>query len=137
MELLLNLLWLMLVLPAVLIWRHDLTSGRASGWFCRSRAFVLLSCLLALLFPIVSATDDLHPIRAEIEESSPSKRVVKQSPGSKSPTWGNEGRPPAQLVEVAAFGDKDQTLELISTYLLLPPTRTLTGTIGGRAPPTI
>ena len=137
MELLLNLLWLMLVLPAVLIWRHDLTSGRASGWFCRSRGFVLLSCLLALLFPIVSATDDLHPIRAEIEESSPSKRVVKQSLGSKSPTWGNDGRPPAQLVEVAAFGDKDQTLELISTYLLLPSTQALTGTIGGRAPPTI
>jgi len=135
MELLLNLLWLMLALPAVLIWRHDLTSARASGRFCRSRSFFLLSCLLALLFPIVSVTDDLHPTRSEMEESSPSKRVVKQAPGAKAPAWGNTGGPPAQLPPVASFGDQDEThgLVLISSSDL--PAQPLTSKLGSRAPP--
>ncbi len=136
MELLLNLFWLMLVLPAVLIWQHDLTSGRASGRFCRSRSFVLLSCLLALLFPVVSATDDLHPTRAEVEESSPSKRVIKQSTGPNSPVWSNTGGPPAQLLDVASFRDENEATELISTYSLVPPEQALTGSISDRAPPT-
>lgn len=37
-----------------------------------------------LLFPVVSATDDLHAMRQEIEESSASKRVVKQAVVDKS-----------------------------------------------------
>jgi hypothetical protein len=135
MELLLNLLWLALALPAVLIWRHDLASTRSPGRFCRFRSLVLLSCLLALLFPIVSATDDLHPIRAEIEESSPSKRVVKQSAGSQFPVWNHAGAPPAQLLQVAEFRNKSEMLGLVSTYLPDIPERVSASTIDGRAPP--
>jgi hypothetical protein len=137
MELLLNLLWLMLALPAVLIWRHDLTSSRALGRFSRSRSFVLLSCLLALLFPIVSATDDLHPVRAEIEESSPSKRVVKQAAGPNSPTWSNASRPPEQLLDAVCFKAKDETTGLISIEQPILPDQALAGTAGSRAPPAL
>jgi len=51
MELLLNLLWLILALPALLVWRRQSASARSS-------AIVFLGCLLALLFPIVSVTDE-------------------------------------------------------------------------------
>ena len=51
MELLLNLLWLMLALPAVLVWRQHSASTRSSGKQSHSRTLVLLGCLLALLFP--------------------------------------------------------------------------------------
>lgn len=135
MELFLNLLWLMLALPAVVIWRHDVRSARASGRLCRSRSFVLLSCLLALLFPIVSATDDLHPTRAEIEESSPSKRVVKQSPASQFPTWGACG-PPADVLHVASLRDDNEPLGVVSTYLTVLPAQVFASPIRGRAPPT-
>jgi hypothetical protein len=135
MELLLNLLWLMLALPAVLIWRQDLSSVRTSGRFCRSRSFLLLSCLLALLFPIVSVTDDLHATRAEMEESSPSKRVVKQSPGAKAQTWSNTGGPPAQLVPFASFKDNHKTIALILTAAPDLPQQPLTSNIGSRSPP--
>jgi hypothetical protein len=135
MELLLNLLWLMLALPAILIWRHDPTSARALGRFARSRSFVLLSCLLALLFPIVSATDDLHPIRTEIEESGPSKHVVKQSPRSSSPTLGTAGTQPAQLLHATSFSIENTMLSLVSSKLPLFPGQTLVRTVGPRAPP--
>jgi hypothetical protein len=135
MELLLNLLWLMLALPAVLIWRQDLTSARAAGRFSGSRSIVLLCCLLALLFPIVSATDDLHPLRIEIEESSPSKRVVKQSPGAASPAWGNAGGLPALLPQQAWRRDAKETLGLVAIDLPVSPEQALASTIGSRAPP--
>jgi hypothetical protein len=137
MELLLNLLWLMLALPAVLIWRHGLTSTRALRRFPRSRSFVLLSCLLALLFPIVSATDDLHPIRAEIEESGPSKRVVKQAPGPNSPTWSHANRPPEQLLDATFFKAKEETLELVSIEQPVFPDQPFADASGSRGPPAL
>jgi hypothetical protein len=87
MELLLNFLWLMLVLPAFLVWRYQLSALRHPGKRHQSRSLVLLGCLLVLLFPVVSASDDLHPISAEIEESGPFKRTVKQSPGINAAIW--------------------------------------------------
>jgi len=79
MELLLNLLWLTLALPAVWVWQHEPARARRWSGSGRLRASLLLICVLVLLFPVVSATDDLHPMRAEMEESSPFKRVAKQS----------------------------------------------------------
>src|SRR5271157_3388319 len=102
MELLLNLLWLMLALPAILVWRRHSASTKSSGRQSHSRSFVLLGCLLALLFPVVSASDDLHPIGTEIEESGPFKRTVKQSPGVKSPACSYDGGGAAQLARVAS-----------------------------------
>jgi hypothetical protein len=86
MELLLNLLWLTLALPAIWVWRHEPTRARHALSCSRVRASLLLLCVLTLLFPVVSATDDLHPLRSEIEESSPSKRLVKQSSCNSSAT---------------------------------------------------
>jgi hypothetical protein len=134
MELLLNLLWLTLVLPAVLIWRRQSVCSR-SLWHPHSfRAIVLLGCLLVLLFPVVSATDDLHPIRNEIEESSPSRRAAKQAPAPHSPDW-NMGAPPACRVEVASFRPASEPCGLVSEYLAVLPELILPGAGGGRAPP--
>jgi hypothetical protein len=83
MELLLNLFWLTLAVPAVWMWRHDSARGKGRRRFDRIRPFLLLGCVLMLLFPVVSATDDLHAMRQEMEES-PSKRMVKQGGGDKS-----------------------------------------------------
>jgi len=135
MELLLNLLWLMLALPAILVLRRQPTYAGNFGSIYSPRAFVLLGCLLVLLFPVVSATDDLHPIRAEIEESSPSKRIVKQSPGAKSPAWRSDGGPPAQLVFVPSFAPDNDRCGSVSEYLPFLPEQAPAGTTGCRAPP--
>lgn len=67
MELFLNLCWLSLVLPACLLWRRRAVPGHGAG---NSLAFVgALACALILLFPVISASDDLHAAPQALEES--------------------------------------------------------------------
>lgn len=78
MELLLNLAWLLLALPAYGIWRQAAVAKRQNR-FHSLQGLLALGCLLVLLFPIVSATDDLHAMRAEMEEPGVSKRSIRQA----------------------------------------------------------
>jgi hypothetical protein len=134
MELLLNLLWLMLAVPALLIWRRQSMHAPAVTKQSFTRALVLLGCLLTLLFPIVSATDDLRPLNAEIEDSGACKRSVKQSPGARS-TWTFDGGTPAVLVQASGFGLVSGAFREVSeaTPVLLP--QVLFSKINDRAPP--
>ena len=132
MELLLNILWLMLALPAVLVWRRESASAQGAGKRCRS--FVLLGCLLALLFPVVSATDDLHPVSAELEESGPFKRIVKQSPGVKTPAWSYDGGGAARL-DVVSSQQENKAFGAVSEDPPVLPRQSPVRTIDGRAPP--
>jgi hypothetical protein len=76
MELLLNLAWLLLALPACWLWRDSRTASRR---FRPSHSLLALGCMLVVLFPVISATDDLRAMRAEMEESPSSKRNISQS----------------------------------------------------------
>jgi hypothetical protein len=133
MELFLNLLWLALVVPALLIWRQQ--SSSKILWHPRSfRAIVLLGCLLVLLFPVVSATDDLHPIHNEIEESSPSRRAVKQAQGPHSLGWASIV-PPALPVATPSLNFGSEVCCSVSEGFSLAPERILALTVSDRAPP--
>lgn len=68
MELLLNLIWLLLAVPAFCVWRIAKCSPGTNkrSPYC----WLTLACILILLFPVVSATDDLQAMRPEMEESS-------------------------------------------------------------------
>lgn len=87
MELFLNLCWLSLLLPAFLLWRRRTgstgLSRRVRGLERRSEQrpviFIgVLGCALILLFPVISATDDLHAMRPEMEESERAFRDVNR-----------------------------------------------------------
>ncbi|MGH9866144.1 MAG: hypothetical protein ACRD4H_12080 [Candidatus Acidiferrales bacterium] len=82
MELLLNLFWLISALIAVGSWWYARGEQRCH----RLPQLVVLSCVLILLFPVISVTDDLHPIRPELEESSPSKKIKTAAHASSSPS---------------------------------------------------
>jgi hypothetical protein len=135
MELLLNLLWAILFVPAAMIWWRE----RRFAQNLRHRGFppslVSFICLLALLFPVVSATDDMQAMRGEVEESSPAKRVVKQSASAQSSTWANDGGSPASLVEVISFYPNRETCGKVSEYLPALAELFPASTIGCRAPP--
>jgi HAMP domain-containing protein len=73
LELLLNLCWLLLIGPGIYLWLRQRRRAKPILQFS-----IALVCLLFLLFPVISATDDLHTMRQEMEESSPSKRALKQ-----------------------------------------------------------
>ena len=69
MELLLNLVWVSLALAAFL----GFARGRTTTHVPYRKSLIALGCALLLLFPIVSASDDLHPTQAVMEDAS--KRV--------------------------------------------------------------
>src|SRR5579863_10626100 len=94
MELLLNLFWLTLALPAIWMWRQGPVSVHQCRHFGRVRPLVLLSCVLMLLFPVISATDDLQAMRQEMEESS-SSTVVKSDVEKSLPWLNSAGSLPA------------------------------------------
>jgi hypothetical protein len=99
MELTLNLAWLFLALPAYWLWRGSGTHvGRR---FTSLQCLLALGCMLVVLFPVVSATDDLRAMRAEMEESPSGKRTIRQAGNNKASALTSQS-PPA-LAESRRF----------------------------------
>ena len=86
MELLLNLAWLLLALPAFWLWRGS-RCARHRRKFTALQCLLALGCMLVILFPVVSATDDLRAMRNEMEESPASKRTIRQASNDKASAW--------------------------------------------------
>ncbi|HEY4905485.1 MAG TPA: hypothetical protein VIH89_18545 [Candidatus Sulfotelmatobacter sp.] len=132
MELLLNLVWLLLALPAYCLWRNSRDS-RKSGSPSPFQCLLALGCALVLLFPVVSATDDLHAMRAEMEESS--KRSIRQAGGEKSSVgdsrWHN---PPAAVAAFATLAPLCKTWRLFHVPQLFFAVAA-SAVHSGRAPP--
>lgn len=92
MELLLNLAWLLLALPAFCLWRGsrgDSAGRKLTALQCLSS----LVCALVVLFPVISATDDLRAMRAEMEESPSTKRSICQKSAEKTSLGKWQGQP--------------------------------------------
>jgi hypothetical protein len=86
METLLNLLWLLLALAALWIWRFRWLVSRPNP---RARVFleaVAIGCTLALLFPVISLTDDLHPEIVAVDASSGKRNSCLMVAGAKRTT---------------------------------------------------
>jgi hypothetical protein len=130
MELFLNLCWLSLLLPAYLLWRQRTSSHRPAAppliFLCA------LGCALILLFPVISATDDLHVVRPEMEES---ERGFRRA--------GNGACTPHALAHssqpiLSSFASPAPEFEQTGTVLPLRPQsrRTFSASAtAGRAPP--
>jgi hypothetical protein len=135
MELFLNLVWISLV--ALALFRFS--RGRSvSGQLARApyrNSLIALACVMVLLFPIVSASDDLHPTQAVVEEAS--KRVQL----AVAPLHLLQTSPPPSLLPAAL------TLFLMSSLVVLQrlhpsalKARLLDGpavSSAGRAPPSL
>ena len=61
METILNLLWLGVTLATLWLWRYRWGVSRRKRGESARLEIVALVCVLALLFPVISLTDDLHP----------------------------------------------------------------------------
>jgi hypothetical protein len=131
MELLLNLAWVLLALPGYWLWRRGAGSRPVSAL----QGLLALGCVLVLLFPVISASDDLHAMRAEMEDSSISKRTVRQAGSEKNSAWVNrlQGPPAAVASAVRLVAPEVGRLE-VSVRGLSPLVRACVF-YGGRAPP--
>jgi hypothetical protein len=85
---------------------------------------------------VVSATDDLHAMRPEIEESSLSKRALRPATGHKAQVRLSSAD--ASPVEAGPFSDDPQAVSgkvLLPSMVLPEPRRPAAPT--GRAPPSL
>ena len=132
MELLLNLTWLLFALPAYWLWRGA-RSAPAGRKFNSLQCLLTLGCLLVILFPVISATDDLCAMQTETEESPASKRTIRQISSDKTPAWKWQ-TPPALTAKISYLILSDQgwlpTLSPDSSIPAMPPIERT-----GRAPP--
>jgi len=134
MELFLNLLWLLLAVPAVWVWHT--ARCRHVGSAGQSRQCVLvLGCVLLMLFPVVSVTDDLQAMRPEIEESANRTGLRNSSHGRcSSLPDGVSGNFALSAARAAVSPDQSVWLEVLSPSVLRPAA-VLVPTRAGRAPP--
>lgn len=127
MELFLNFVWVLLFIPAWWVWRRN---GRNINSL---RCFLTLACALAILFPVISATDDLHAAPQAMEESSSTKRTLKH--GTVDRAQNHFYSPPARVTLAASFPLLNELgANLPVTPFSLPETSGR-GIIGDRAPP--
>jgi hypothetical protein len=134
MELLLNLVWLLLALPAYWLWRRG-TGARLAHRITALQFLLALACALVLLFPVISATDDLHAMRAEMEESASSKRAVRQAGSERHSAWVNRLQGPPALVRNIDWLPTPQAGLLEVSVLRLAPLARPRSWHMGRAPP--
>lgn len=129
MELFLNFVWILLFAPAWWVWRRN---GRN---FSSVRCFLTLACVLVILFPVISATDDLHAAPQAMEEASSTKRTLKH--GTCGKAQNHLSSPPAHVTPTLdVFPPNDSCADVQSVSFSLPPTRGKR-IIGDRAPPSL
>jgi len=101
MELLLNLAWLLLALPAYWLWLgRKRPHTRASSAL---QFLLVLGCMLVVLFPVISATDDLCALRSECEESPGGTHSLRQGDHDRlsAGKWHTPALPATQTFSVA------------------------------------
>ncbi len=133
MELLLNLVWLMLAVGALVAFlRVQPASAEMARVSCR-KSLLALACVLVLLFPIVSASDDLHPTQAVMEDVS-KRGQLAAAPLNLLRT----SPPPSMLAATLALCLICVPVVLRSLHPLVLKVHVLDGTTvasAGRAPP--
>jgi hypothetical protein len=134
MELLLNLLWVLLALPGYWLWRRGGGAHRERG-LSSLQCLLALGCVLVLLFPVISASDDLHAMRAEMEDSSISKRTVRSAGSDKNSAWVNRLQGPPAVAERGVLQVAPEA-ERLEVSIACVSTQARLGVFhGGRAPP--
>jgi hypothetical protein len=70
METILNLVWLAITLATIWLWRFRWAVSRRNPRNSFHVEVTAIVCALALLFPVISLTDDLHPETAVVDSAS-------------------------------------------------------------------
>jgi hypothetical protein len=134
MELLLNLVWLLLAVPAYRLWRAS-RNPSARGKLSALQALLALGCVLVVLFPIISATDDLCAMRTEMEENSSSRRSARQACNEKASAWNVRLQSPATLLETQIVVSIHEVLAELPPGPAFHPSTVSPLRCFGRAPP--
>jgi len=104
---------------------------RASSGQC----LLALGCVLVILFPVISATDDLHVVLAAMEESPISKQSARSTVSHKQSFPRSEAQPALSATSSLLPTHDEAWRQFTSPLLILQAAPVLRRT--GRAPPSI
>ncbi len=85
METVLNLIWLVVALTGVWLWRFRWARSRQNSHRWVPTECIAMVCVLALLFPVISLSDDLHPEILAVDSSSGKRSSAHLLAGSPHP----------------------------------------------------
>jgi hypothetical protein len=130
MELLLNVAWLFLMLPAYWLWcaGRSASRGRDQNQFYYLLA---LGCMLVLLFPVISASDDVCAMQDCREESASTIRQASNEKPSGYKWYASPALPGATYSAIE-YGEAWQALPIQVLCKSIP----VIVDRSGRAPPT-
>lgn len=136
-EYVLNCCWLLLFVLAFRVWRQRTRCVRQRHQYSSQQCLVALLCAVFLLFPVISASDDLHAMRPEMEESSSSKRTLQQALNHRASTQCHSAPLVARLTLPLAVLPTDDTLDHV--WHLQEPVPASIGlpVLSSRAPPSL
>jgi hypothetical protein len=137
METILNLVWLIVTVAAIWLWRFRWSALQPNPSYSTRMEAAAMVCFLALLFPVISLTDDLHPETAVVDAASgkrnscliaasaPHVRAATLEPGLHSPL-GTISRPLAAV---------NLSVAEISPLISCGDPTSLASNLPGRSPP--
>jgi hypothetical protein len=94
MEAILNLIWLAITLGAIWLWRFRWAASRRNPRHNVRLEAVAMVCIVALLFPVISLTDDLHPEVVPVDSISSKRNLCLLAPVSAHP---NHAKAPSSV----------------------------------------
>jgi hypothetical protein len=138
MEIILNAVWLVIAVASyVLLVRHFANRspefGHCEGQF---RSIIALSCVLAILFPIISLSDDLQEMQASVAEVPPSGVLIKKFGVNNPSNLGKKSHHVSFIVSSFMAGMLWLNLRKVATLHAVDAVPLLPLTTPSRAPPT-
>lgn len=140
MEALLNVLWLVIAVLAFAGWKHQLvpSSGKTRRRHQVLGPFLALTCALAILFPAISVTDDLHPALFVVDDAAASRRGVTAAADSHGRVnYGALAFPPALVSASFRVPGRRDVIESLLSMDSFCPDCFLPRAASERAPPLI
>jgi|SRR5579864_3745592 len=135
MELLLNLVWLLVVAVAIVSWLYH-NRDRSTARPRVLLQMITLACILAVLFPAISATDDLHASQLAVEASDVARKVLmSMNTVTSSGTVGWLHFLPALLLLAMAVTPRRKFFTKVSQSRCMLPVAAQLSLLKSRAPP--
>jgi hypothetical protein len=139
METFLNLVWLAVALAAIGLWRFRWAGSRPHPTFSSRMEAAAMVCFLALLFPVISLTDDLHPETAVVDAASGKRNAILIAASAshvRSATIGPGSHVAAGMIVRPFVGAQSASVENIPLIALHYLAWISSGT-SGRSPPVL
>jgi hypothetical protein len=139
METFLNLVWLAVTVAAIWLWRFRWSVSRRNPGYSTRMEAVAMVCVLALLFPVISLTDDLHPETVAVDAASGKRNaclIAASAPHVRAATL-SSGAHLALGIFPRHFAAVNLTISEIFTISKLHDPGSLASSSRGRSPPSL